>query len=396
MGLLNYIGVFEDKHITISDEDIIDLEIEELLEVYSQNEAYENLLDMIVEKAKDITDGKYTLEELFKIEPDLDKFIPKDISQEDIYDVVNNNIEIMKLEKILNFNNNISLEEEIDGGNISKLGKVYNNVESKIREMISKVNVIEVLFGAALISLVEPHLKKLKNKIKEFDNFDDNLKKQLPKVFDHSEFDGNAKRKFLLSRDFLAHSKSLVITVVAIVAIISLYRYLKYNHTRQKQILNIGSKSKFKPAKIVRLLSKNELDKNIKIYDNLMNNVNKLLEIKNISSVDNLMNTLKSMGINVSKQGNLEGEKRIRLNKSLDAHGYVASDVGKYRKIHDNILDRQKKFILEIIKNKSLSMKDPNKINIDRKALRTLTKIIKKISKRTSYEIFHTAKALGR
>ena len=91
MSLLNYVKSFEDNENVIVnidediDDDINDLEMDEFFEDDDENESYENFLDMIVEKAKDITDGKYTLEELFKIEPDLDKYIPSDVSQEDIH-----------------------------------------------------------------------------------------------------------------------------------------------------------------------------------------------------------------------------------------------------------------------------------------------------------------------
>ena len=350
---------FDDKSIINDeeiDEDIFNLELEEYFNDINLSDSYEDLLDTIIKKAKDISDGKYTLEELLKIEPDLDKFIPSDISQEDIYNVVNNKIEIIKIQKLLNFDNdekiNFSLEEEK-----SKLNEIYENVDSKIREIVGKISLVEAVFGAII-------LRKLNRRLKELKDF--------------------------------KNAKSLLWFVIKIFIIVKIYQFLKHDHDRQLKILVVGSKTNYEPNKKVRLLSKAKLDNNIKIYNKLMKSADKLLNDKTISSTDNMINALKSVGINVTTKGHIDNESKIRTRARLIEHGYGIDDFIKYRDIHRNIIDNQKEFTEELIKSKGLSILGTSELNIDRKALRILTRIIRRVSKRTLYEIFVTTKALGR
>ena len=136
--------------------ELSDLEMNDFFEEVSLNDLYEDILDTIVQKASDINKGMYSLEDLFKVETGLNNFIPKDISQEDIYLTIYEKVDIIKFERSLKALDKIlpdlndetfslkeiytSLEET---SSTSKYTAIINKVHNKIKSIASKVTAVD-------------------------------------------------------------------------------------------------------------------------------------------------------------------------------------------------------------------------------------------------------------
>ena len=189
---------------------------------------------------------------------------------------------------------------------------------------------------------------------------------------------GKYTSKFGLIRGRIGH---ILQTFLGIGYIIVGYSLIKNSHLRQKKVLSEGSNEKFRPEKIAKLLSKDDLDKTLNIYNKLMSNANKFLSQDNMTSSTKMISTLKSSGVDINQHGILLDDNMIRTNETLDRHGYSSSDFDKYRKIHLDIKDKQKKFTKQVL-NPNWSIKSDYKM--DRRALRILLRIVRRMSREST------------
>ena len=408
MGLLNYIKSFEEENnenVIVNtdediDDDIMDLELEEFFE--NDNEAYENLLDIIVDKAKDIFENKYTIEDLLKIEPDLNKYISSDLSQEDAYVNIYNKVETIKFENILksldnicyklDINNEISFEEllsfsleEDKEKNKSKFNEMLEKLENKFKEVASRISIIEAVFGASVLYQLKEFIKIYKKS-----GFTAAITPDVfPEPVRGSIALGIIKSRLTNPMMYLFYALGISFT----------YRTVKYNHKVHVEKLSKMSKNDFNLNKKVRLLSKDKLDSNIKIFDKLMKSSNKLITEENITSVEQMKSELKSIGIDITKRG-IGGEDKIRSIKTLPQHGYGPGDFEKYKNKHSEMLTQVRNFIESILKGSSwnkfgkIPIKSDAKKKFDKKALKLLSKAIRQSSRRIMMDTYLVARSI--
>ena len=403
MDLIDIVNEDLKNNIDFNLEEDDDIFLDDFFEDDIFNFTCEEILDTIIQKGCDLNKGIYSLEELFKVEPKLENFIPKNISQEDIDIAIYEKIDLIKLERSIRTIDNIlpelnlddkfllkdlytSLEEKEENISTNKFRFIIKSVEKKIREIAGKISVIEASFGALALIMVTDSIKSLKD-VLSMSKSDIIGKSQLLEHNVYQKF--NSKGAYVRNR-----IGSIIHTFISIFFVVVVYSWIKNNSLRQAKILNKKSGKNFRGGYEIRLLSKTDLDKTISIYNNLMRSVNKLLSEKNIKSTNAMLQSLKSLGIEVNVYGKVKNERRIRSNRSMNKHGYIASDFEKYKKIHSEIRETQRKFTKRVLDMGWFIKEDLASI-MDRKALRILTRIVKGMSRRVLMEVFHTAKALG-
>ena len=142
---------FSDNVITeINEDDDIDCELlklqfDDFFEEEILNETYENVLGMISQKALKVDEGVYSLEDLFKVEPGLDKFISNDIlkDSESLYENTCAKIDMHKFEKLFDFGNEILPEYNMEKEEFSLEGFYDISTEGMEEASARELGIIE-------------------------------------------------------------------------------------------------------------------------------------------------------------------------------------------------------------------------------------------------------------
>ena len=103
-----------DEEENIIEEAFAELDQEDRFEEELYDESFENILDTIVERGKNITEGKYSLEKAMDFEQGLEHLIDDDTDEEITDIVLNDETEILRLKKVFSVNDELLKAHDVE------------------------------------------------------------------------------------------------------------------------------------------------------------------------------------------------------------------------------------------------------------------------------------------
>ena len=357
-----------DENDILLQEAFLELDIEDAYDDEVYNDSYENMLNIVRERADDIEKGKYTLEEAIKFEEGLDIFISADTAKEDVKDVAYNKTEIMHLNRMLNVVNEMLIEEgveiEDDDFTTASLEEELNasleeeslkdedtrtadpalendGKDTKTTDGDPALEAEASTEKSGLYSRIISKIKSVFATIKASPNATIAwFKRQGSKVVNSDA----PKGRRAASAGKLAGAATLVLGFLAgIMLLFRKIRRYKVNYDKQTTKLNSLS-GEFNGDKKVNILSKSDLDGMVKACKSILGSVKKAANDESISTAEDALakfneSDLSTLGISVSKRGKAKFGKAKKEKKTLSEHGYSAGDASKYKAAHKAIGD---------------------------------------------------------
>ena len=371
-----------DENDILLQEAFLELDIEDAYDDEVYNDSYENMLNIVRERADDIEKGKYTLEEAIKFEEGLDIFISADTAKEDVKDVAYNKTEIMHLNRMLNVVNemlieegveiedddfttasleeelNASLEEESPKDEDTKTADpalendgegtkstdadpaLENDKDTKTTDGDPALEAEAATEKSGLFTRISNKIKEVYSKIK--------ANPSNPLNFWKRHWDKVKGTRGDLSKGGRALSGAKLATLVLgfLAGIMLLFRKIRrYKVNYDKQTTKLNSLSgEFNGDKKVNILSKSDLDGMVKACKSILGSVKKAANDESISTAEDALakfneSDLSTLGISVSKRGKAKFGKAKKEKKTLSEHGYSAGDASKYKAAHKAIGD---------------------------------------------------------
>ena len=345
----NNINVIEiDEHDLLVQEAFLELNVEDMYDSDVYDDSYENMLNIVRERADDIIEGKYTLEEAIKFEEGLDKFIPTDTSKENIQSLAYRKVNIMQLDRMFNIVNEMLTEFDIESieddstvsleEQIIEADKLISEVETEALEAAAKganvdPNKHNRIFGGEKSSLFKRASTAI---VSTFKAIGASPSKALSWLKANWKSSAGGKARSI---------GSIVAAVLFFCATIMLFfrkiRMYRVNYSKQSAKLNNLSGT-FNGDKSASVISKSSLDSMInsckKVLGVFKSNINNT-SITDVNEAKSKFNAedLSTLGIRVSKGGKAKFGKAKKEKKKLSEHGYGASDFNKYKKTYTDL-----------------------------------------------------------
>ena len=107
-----------DEEESIIEEAFADLDQEDIYEEELYNESFENAIDVLIDRSKYITEGKYSLKDAMRFEEGLESFIDPETKDENVESIMNCEIEILRMRKVFAVSDeilkNYDIEDDFD------------------------------------------------------------------------------------------------------------------------------------------------------------------------------------------------------------------------------------------------------------------------------------------